>query len=93
VADESTRPELLERVQEEVERRGKELINGGGANLDPYERPGATVDGANRPMAILRVGVCCEMGCHWSVAFVEELSRWKWPREWVVEIVHRDVDK
>jgi hypothetical protein len=42
---------------------------------------------------VLRVGVFCEMGRHRSVAFVEELSRRKWPREWVVEVVHRDVDR
>lgn len=41
----------------------------------------------------LRVGVSCEMGRHRSVAFVEELSRRKWPVEWAVEIVHRDVRK
>jgi hypothetical protein len=27
------------------------------------------------------------------VAFVEELSRRKWPSEWGVEICHRDVDQ
>lgn len=41
----------------------------------------------------LRVGVSCEMGRHRSVAFIEELSRRKWPVEWAVEIVHRDVGK
>ncbi|KAF7972443.1 hypothetical protein HWV62_18024 [Athelia sp. TMB] len=41
----------------------------------------------------LRVGVSCEMGHHSSVAFVEELGRRKWPVEWAVEVVHRDVDK
>ena len=46
----------------------------------------------HKPMN-LRVGVSCEMGRHRSVAFIEELSRRKWPVEWAVEIVHRDVRK
>lgn len=41
----------------------------------------------------LRVGVSCEMGRHRSVAFIEELSRRKWPVEWAVEVVHRDVGR
>ena len=41
----------------------------------------------------LRVGCFCELGRHRSVAFVEELSRRKWPSEWRVEICHRDVDQ
>lgn len=41
----------------------------------------------------LRVGISCEMGHHSSVAFIEELGRRKWPVEWAVEVVHRDVDK
>lgn len=41
----------------------------------------------------LRVGGFCELGRHRSVAFVEELSRRKWPIEWEVEVCHRDVDQ
>lgn len=41
----------------------------------------------------LRVGISCEMGHHSSVAFVEELGRRRWPVEWALEVVHRDVDK
>lgn len=41
----------------------------------------------------LLVGCFCELGRHRSVAFVEELSRRKWPSEWEVEICHRDVDQ
>ena len=40
----------------------------------------------------LTVSCYCERGKHRSVAFVEELGRKPWPKEWVVEIVHRDVD-
>jgi len=42
---------------------------------------------------VLRIGVSSEMGRDRSVAFVEELGRKKWPVEWAVEILHRDVDK
>jgi RNase adaptor protein for sRNA GlmZ degradation len=41
----------------------------------------------------LVVGCFCERGRHRSVAFAEELSRHKWPREWAVEVHHRDVDE
>jgi len=45
------------------------------------------------PLKVLRIGVSSEMGRDRSVAFVEELSRKKWPVEWAVEVLHRDVDK
>lgn len=41
---------------------------------------------------VVNVGVCCVMGRHRSVAFVEELGRRRWSG-WGVEINHRDVDK
>ena len=41
----------------------------------------------------LVVSCFCERGRHRSVAFAEELSRYKRPREWAVEIHHRDVDE
>lgn len=46
-----------------------------------------------KPPKILRVGVCCELGRHRSVAFIEELAKRQWPAEWAVQIVHRDVAK
>lgn len=42
---------------------------------------------------ILRVGCNCALGHHRSVAFVEELSRRSWPKEWQVLVVHRDLEK
>lgn len=42
---------------------------------------------------ILRVGCNCALGHHRSVAFVEELSRRSWPKEWQIHIEHRDLDK
>ncbi|KAF5376273.1 hypothetical protein D9615_008497 [Tricholomella constricta] len=39
----------------------------------------------------VRVGVRCELGVHRSVACVEELARVRWPAEWHVEVVHRDL--
>ncbi|KAJ7586914.1 hypothetical protein C8J56DRAFT_743953, partial [Mycena floridula] len=37
------------------------------------------------------VGICCEMGRHRSVAFIEELGCRKWPVDWDVDIHHRDL--
>jgi hypothetical protein len=48
---------------------------------------------AVKPPKVLRIGVCCELGRHRSVAFVEELAKRQWPAEWAVEVVHRDVAK
>ena len=45
------------------------------------------------PPKVLQIGVSSEMGRNRSVAFVEELGRKKWPVEWAVEVLHRDVDK
>jgi hypothetical protein len=45
------------------------------------------------PPKVLRIGVSSEMGRDRSVAFVEELGRKKWPVEWAVEVLHRDVDR
>ncbi|KAH7072916.1 hypothetical protein BKA63DRAFT_516013 [Paraphoma chrysanthemicola] len=42
---------------------------------------------------VLRVGCFCALGHHRSVAFVEELARLKWPGEWHVEVVHRDLER
>ena len=43
--------------------------------------------------AVLRVGCNCALGHHRSVAFVEELARRKWPRNWSVQLIHRDIDR
>ena len=42
---------------------------------------------------LLRVGCNCALGHHRSVAFVCELAARAWPKDWVVEVVHRDLDK
>lgn len=38
------------------------------------------------------VACFCEQGRHRSVALVEELARKKWPDEWDIETLHRDVE-
>jgi hypothetical protein len=58
-------------------------------DLDKADEPQVPV----KPPKVLRVGVCCELGRHRSVAFIEELARRQWPAEWAVEVVHRDVAK
>ena len=93
---------LLERAHGEVESRGRELINADrgeksttSTSEDQMQQTMHIADHANQPPSgrILTVGVSCEMGRHRSVAFVEELSGLKWPQEWAVRVVHRDVDK
>jgi hypothetical protein len=87
---------LLDSAQKEVESRGEELVGmGTGAGINASGAGGERIPAEDQPPSpkMLRVGVFCEMGRHRSVAFVEELSRRKWPREWEVEVVHRDVDK
>lgn len=41
---------------------------------------------------LLRVGCNCALGHHRSVAFVHELSQLPWPKEWHVEVIHRDLE-
>ncbi|KAF1996131.1 hypothetical protein P154DRAFT_580224 [Amniculicola lignicola CBS 123094] len=45
------------------------------------------------PKVVLRVGCNCALGHHRSVAFVTELSLLPWPKDWEVQIIHRDLDK
>ncbi|KAH7077202.1 hypothetical protein FB567DRAFT_144896 [Paraphoma chrysanthemicola] len=80
----------------EVEREKSDQIDG--AEIDEEEDRSASVDDADDDMVshegpVLRVGCFCALGHHRSVAFVEELARLKWPREWRVEVVHRDIEK
>ncbi|KAF2474790.1 uncharacterized protein BDR25DRAFT_112063 [Lindgomyces ingoldianus] len=42
---------------------------------------------------LLRVGCNCALGHHRSVAFVCELAQRPWPRDWHVEVIHRDLEK
>jgi hypothetical protein len=59
-----------------------------GAECDDAREMGVDV-GEDRP--VVRVGAFCAMGKHRSVAFVHELTRCAWPREWEVRVEHRDV--
>ncbi|KAF2792716.1 hypothetical protein K505DRAFT_278307 [Melanomma pulvis-pyrius CBS 109.77] len=45
------------------------------------------------PSILLRVGCNCALGHHRSVAFVCELAARSWPKDWLVEVVHRDLEK
>ena len=42
---------------------------------------------------LLRVSCFCERGVHRSVAFAEELAAQDWPKGWMIEVAHRDVDQ
>jgi hypothetical protein len=92
-----------------VDEAEKETIKDADENKDldqsEDQKTGEHADGAEdpekseepqtpvKPPKVLRVGVCCELGRHRSVAFVEELAKRQWPAEWAVEVVHRDVAK
>lgn len=41
----------------------------------------------------LSVAVFCARGHHRSVAFVEELAGRRWPAEWEVQVIHRDLHR
>ncbi|KAF2015931.1 hypothetical protein BU24DRAFT_450561 [Aaosphaeria arxii CBS 175.79] len=42
---------------------------------------------------VFRVGCNCALGHHRSVAFVTELAARPWPKDWEVQVVHRDLEK
>lgn len=51
-------------------------------------------EGADLPdqdRCILHVGCFCARGQHRSVGFVEELAKRKWPKNWELDVVHRDL--
>ncbi|KNZ77122.1 hypothetical protein J132_06630 [Termitomyces sp. J132] len=50
-------------------------------------------EGENKEPIHIRVGICCEMGRHRSVACVEELARRTWPPGWHVQVLHRDLKR
>ncbi|KAG6815990.1 hypothetical protein H0H87_009630 [Tephrocybe sp. NHM501043] len=50
-------------------------------------------DAEAEPQTHVKVGICCEVGRHRSVACVEELSRMEWPGGWEIEVVHRDLTR
>jgi RNase adaptor protein for sRNA GlmZ degradation len=65
-----------------------------GAALQVSEEKEEDVSGiADVDTVQLVVSCFCERGKHRSVAFAEELSRHKWPWDWVVQLHHRDVDE
>jgi len=42
---------------------------------------------------LLTVGAFCARGHHRSVAFIEELSRREWTRQWDIRVIHRDIGR
>jgi RNase adaptor protein for sRNA GlmZ degradation len=71
-------------------------VENGEANLgevDGWESELAEVERDQDARPILAVSVFCARGKHRSVAFVEELARRAWPREWEVQVNHRDLEK
>ncbi|KAF2645483.1 hypothetical protein P280DRAFT_476016 [Massarina eburnea CBS 473.64] len=51
----------------------------------------ASDDSTNNENIHFRAGYNYALGHHHSAAFVEELSKHEWPREWHIEVVHRDL--
>lgn len=45
----------------------------------------------NAKMKTLRVGCSCLIGCYKSVAFAEDLASRPWPKEWAVNVEHRNI--
>jgi hypothetical protein len=50
-------------------------------------------DSRGEDAVVLRVGCNCALGHHRSVAFVCELASKPWPKDWTVEVVHRDLER
>ena len=73
--------ELAERGEEEEEEEEED------EDEDDNENP------LLESQVILRVGINCALGHHRSVAFVCELATRSWPKDWMVEVVHRDLEK
>ncbi|KIM45063.1 hypothetical protein M413DRAFT_17191 [Hebeloma cylindrosporum] len=66
---------------DEVQRRFEEVITRISSRLQEARENGEDQ---------IRVGVCCELGKHRSVAVVEELGKTRFPG-WNVVVAHRDV--
>jgi RNase adaptor protein for sRNA GlmZ degradation len=66
---------------DEVQRRFEEVVTRISSRLQ---------EASNNGEDEIRVGVCCEIGKHRSVAVVEELERTRFPG-WNVVVAHRDV--
>lgn len=72
---------FLDRAEADIKEKMADLVGVDGAMKDQQDQ------------AALFVGIFCSGGKHRSVAFVEELARRKWPSNWAVHVVHRDVHK
>ena len=84
--------ETAEKLENDQDRRddGEESGENGEEGYKSLEED---EDGHDPTEAVLRVGCNCALGHHRSVAFVEELARRKWPRNWSVQLIHRDIDR
>ncbi|KAH8653370.1 hypothetical protein BX600DRAFT_440452 [Xylariales sp. PMI_506] len=57
------------------------------------DSPAQDSDERDEEVPRLTVGAFCARGHHRSVAFIEELAAKPWPGEWLVRVVHRDINK
>jgi RNase adaptor protein for sRNA GlmZ degradation len=67
-------------------------------NPEPESEPELESENENEEAKVqqtsdLLVSVFCEEGKHRSVALMEQLARHSWPKDWDVQVWHRDVDK
>jgi hypothetical protein len=76
---------------------GVRRTNGRAYNEDDEANEDEDAEGEDEEMVddrpVLTVGVFCARGQHRSVAFVEELARKSWPKQWDVRVIHRDFGK
>lgn len=88
--------DLLERAEKEILEAMREIEKGTTVS-EGNRNSGTTSRVQNEETSLndnlLSVGCYCERGRHRSVALVEELGMRKWPKEWNVKVVHRDVKK
>ncbi|KAI1762420.1 hypothetical protein GGR53DRAFT_468302 [Hypoxylon sp. FL1150] len=91
---------LLEAAEKEIrgamrtiarrEAEGKDVGEDEGKDVGKDEREGEG-DGEGEGDITLRVGCLCGSGHHRSVAFSEQLAMVEWPRDWQLELTHRDL--
>jgi hypothetical protein len=96
IAEYGMHPDAENGGVEEDERAQHEELAEGGEDGDDEGEDEDEDHNKSPPLEsqiILRVGINCALGHHRSVAFVCELAARSWPKDWMVEIVHRDLEK
>lgn len=95
--DRGEREEEEEEGEEnKTDEKSRQAAEGDEDDEDTEDRENEDVenkDEENDESILLRVGCNCALGHHRSVAFVCELASRDWPKDWLVQVEHRDLEK